>query len=178
MKRSIFIVCLLILSLVARATVTTTQHNFEETAANGGIARYENSYKTGITSDGTTYTCSVGATQFATNPVGDKVCISIPQNGVVIVSPPREGLKSFTVTHNNVSGGVTMNLFVSTDEETWTQIPVGQISKNNYSITASSLSGNYYIKLVNAYTTTTTIYVRFMTYETEPCPNCFTVVTL
>lgn len=174
MKRSIFIVCLLILSLVARATVTTTQHNFEETAANGGIARYENSNKTGITSDGTTYTCSAGAT-FAPNPIGDKVCISIPKNGVVIVSPPREGLKLFTVTHNYVSGGVTMNLFVSTDLDTWIPITTG-ISKSDYTITASSLSGNYYIKLVNAYSTATTIYVRFMTYETEPCPNCFPVV--
>lgn len=173
MKRIVFIACLL-LSCLAMHGVVTTSHVFNSTDPANKIVSFADNYKQATMTDGTLYTCS-GA-EFA-NVSG--ICIDIPRNGVVVVSPARQGLRSFTVTHNSLSGGANMSVEISTDNVTYTAIPEGQLNRQSTFVEASGLSGDYYIRLTNTYTPNTHIYVTIMNYQTEPEPEscrCLRVV--
>ena len=174
MKRIFNTLCALLVCVACFAELTSTLHNFESSDPSIGPTGYEESYTICHMGDGTTYTCKSGAV-FAINPSTSAVCISIPVGGVVEVSPAREGLTSFTVTHNSISGGANMKLYTSTDGDSWTEIPEGQLDRKNDHVEATNLSGNCYVKLENT-AVSGTIYVRFITYYTNPC-HCLKVVS-
>lgn len=165
MKRSIFIVCLLILSLVARGV----EHHFNE----GAIASFLINYTKAITTDGTIYTCT-GNAAFTNATIGGKdygIYLKIPQNSAVIVSPAKQGLNEIIIHH--ISNTVSMQVSVSTDSISWTPVAGTQNTKN---VTVEGLSGNYYVKMTNTYGSNTDIQVTEMEYYMTTCPNCFTVV--
>jgi len=172
MKRIVFIACLL-LSCLAMHGVVTTSHVFNSTDPANKIVSFAGSYKQATMTDGTLYTCSEGAS-FASGPGG--VCISLPSSGIVVVSPARQGLRSFTIRHT--SNTVTMDIWVSTDGSTWTPATdLGTRNNTNGAIEITGLNGNYFVKFRN--TTGPAFYVTEMDYQTEQEPEscrCLRVV--
>lgn len=168
MKRSIFIVCLLILSLVARGV----EHHFNDAA--GTTLTWKNSdYTIGYMSDGTIYTCRGGAyVKFVNKAEAGGICIDMKAYGdSVIISPAKRGLQEMNIYHYP-SSAVTMQVAVSTDSISWS--PVSSTQKTGY-VEVTGLNGNYFVKLKR--TGGSEFYITGITYTlSDPCPNCHPVV--
>ena len=167
MKRSVFIGCLLLLSLAARGYDNTT-HNFN--TATSAVMTLTSGNKIGTMSDGTIYSCMKNAT-FTINSDAGGLCIKLIQGDSVIISPPKVGLRELIVNH--YPSNIVLQVAISTDSLTWTPVGVQRTS----SVRATGLSGDYYVKIKNTFSPKTEIYVYAVDYWTEPqnC-NCFPYV--
>jgi len=175
MKRSLYIVCLVLLSIAARGTdYVPTTHYFQNMVPSQ-LLFTNNSHTGTVPSDGTVYDCANGAVFESYN---SQVCIKIPRNDEVIISPAKERLSHFVVHHNAIGSELSqVQISISTDGENWTVVPDEQLIKYTNSIEATSLNGDYYIKLKNKYSTNAKIvYINEIVYYTSSC-HCLRVVS-
>ena len=173
MKKLLVIACLTAFSLTMWGTdVIPTTHNFGSSTTS---ITYTGNTVAKMDADGTVYTCSGGALFEGNNGV----CIKMPQYSEVVVSPAREGLRHFTVTHDNINNeNSNVQLSISTDGSSWTVISTDVArTKTSASVNSYTLNGNYFVKLKNMYDSSLKIvYIRTITYYTEPC-HCLQVVS-
>ena len=125
----------------------------------------------------TLYTCTGDAT-FAYVAEAGGICIQVPENGTVTVSPAMVRLREVYIKH--YPNSVTMEVYKSSDNLTWTQITgEGNIDPTSGTMRVLSLGGNtYYLKVVNK--AKSNMYIKGFTYYTDPAPdpsscNCFPV---
>lgn len=186
MKRSILsLLFVFTATTLCRAAVISYDHEFQDLNALGAID-FSNSNKTATVS-GTlplVYNCYAKA-EFGfdlVNLEGDKVIsINLKQRGdSVIITPAIDNLKGLQIFYYTTDAEkVGMNIFISSDARTWTQLSEEELLKSPNSVMAtfSSGPGTYAVKIVNASSVKATgISVFQITYETDPCPNCFRYV--
>jgi len=185
MKRSILSLLFILTALLCRAAVISYDHEFNVLNTQKKIA-FSNSNKTATVS-GTlplVYNCYAKA-EFGpdlVHSVGYQV-ISInlkQQDDSLIITPAIEYLKGLQIyCYTTDAEKVGMNIFISSDARTWTQLSEEKLLKSSNSVTAtfSFGPGTYAVKIVNASSTKSTgISIFKITYETDPCPNCFRYV--
>lgn len=166
MKRILFILNALFFAILVHADdYTTVTHNFGT-----ATITYSPGYKVGEMSDGTVYTCYGTATFFDGDDIlwGTGICIKIPKNNYVIVSPPRERLSH--MTFSLISGHGSLDVYVSRDNSTWTAVPIASSSEGNVVTVTAALFGNYYVKLVGK---TNDAYLKTSIYYSHPDCGCF-----
>lgn len=186
MKRSILsFLFVLMATTLCRAAVISYDHEFQVLNALGTIA-FSNSNKTATVSGSLplVYNCYANAV-FGFDLVhsaGYKViCINLTQqNDSVIITPAIEDLKGLQIYYyTNDATKVGMNIFISSDARTWRQLSDSELLKaaGNVVATFSSGPGTYAVKIVNASSAKKNgISIFKITYETDPCPNCFRYV--
>ena len=173
MRRTISIfVCLCAVSLSVMAEEIT--HDFH---TDSGKTLAFTGTKIGTYSDGIVYTCN-GSAEFGVRSLGNPICVIIPQNDSVIISPAITGLTEMRIT-TYYTPTVTLGVKVSTDSINW-------VDQGTYSATTSSQAvvtlskGNYYVSIKNVTSPSSVAYVRRMYYLYDPvedtCDNCFPVV--
>ena len=178
MKRSIlFFLFVLTTSVFSRAAVISYAHDFNALNGKGAIA-FSNSSKTAAidTILSLTYNCYNTGVFGADLVSKSKISINLPARAdSVIITPAIDDLKGVLIyyyTTNVAKFG--LNIYISTDSRTWRQLSGEEISGSLGSITAAFSSGSYAVKIVNASSTTSNgISIFKITYETDPCPNCF-----
>lgn len=178
MKRSIlFFLFVLTTSVFSRAAVISYVHDF--TALNGkGAIAFSNSNKTASidASLPLTYNCYNTGAFGADLVYRSKVSINLPaKNDSVIITPAIDDLKGMLIYYYTADASkFGLNIYISTDSRTWRQLSGEEISGSSGSITAAFSSGSYAVKIVNASSTKSNgISIFKITYETDPCPNCF-----
>ena len=176
MKRSIlFFLFVLTTSVFSRAAVISYLHDFNALNGKGAIA-FSNSNKTASidASLPLTYNCS-GA--FGADLVyKSKISINLPaKNDSVIITPAIDDLKGMLIYYYTADASkFGLNIYISTDSRTWRQLTGGEITNSAGTVTAAFSPGSYAIKIVNASSTNSNgISIFKITYETDPCPNCF-----
>lgn len=180
MRSNFVIVCLLCLNLMAYGV--ETDHDFDAATKNSTLTWSQNGapndYHVGYMSDGTVYTCSGGNNTFTAANLGGglaTICIQLKPSGYVVVSPAREDLTSFIISHSPST--VNFSIAVSTDGNApWTSVnELGTVGTSAGAIDVG-LRGNYFIKITN--NANTDAYIKEMFYYTDPvsCPNCFPYV--
>ena len=117
-------------------------------------------------SDGTIYTCYGKATFAFDETYG--IGIQIPQGDSVIISPPRERLSH--MTFSLISGYGSLDVYVSRDNSTWTEVPIESRSAGSVVTVTAALFGDYYVKLVGK---TSTAYLLSSIYYSHPDCGCF-----
>ena len=177
MKRSIlFFLFVLTTSVFSRAAVISYEHDFNALNGKGAIA-FSNSSKTAAidTILSLTYNCYNGA--FGPDLVSkSRVSINLPARAdSVIITPAIDDLKGVLIYYYTTNvARFGLNIYISTDSRTWRQLSGEEISGSSGTITAAFSPGSYAVKIVNASSTSTTgISIIKITYETDPCPNCF-----
>ena len=164
MKRSLFILSALFLAFLVHADdYITVTHNFRTE-----VITYSSKNKVGEMRDGTVYTCNGTATFTNKYPYG--VCIEIPNNNYVIVSPPRERLSHMTFSLISGAGYGSLDVYVSRDNSTWTEVPIDSRNAVSVVTVTAALFGDYYVKLVGK---TSTAYLLSSTYYSHPDCGCF-----
>ena len=162
MKRSLFILSALFLAFLVHADdYITVTHTF-----NTEVITYSSQNKVGEMSDGTVYTCN-GTAKFV-NDDSYGICIKIPNNNYVIVSPPRGRLSH--MTFSLISGYGSLDVYVSRDNSTWTEVPIEARYAGSVLTVAAALFGDYYVKLVGK---TSTAYLLSSIYYSHPDCGCF-----
>lgn len=162
MKRSIFIVCLLILSLVARAT--DVEHDFRTA---GASLTLKSGNKIGCLDD-IVYTC-FGSSTFTYEDGAGGICIKISKGDSIVISPAQNGLQQLVIS--NYPRNISMQVSISTDSIAWTPVAGTQVE---WYKTISGISGNYYVSIKNTYSAP--IFIPEIVYTLNPCPNCHPVV--
>ena len=172
MKRSVFIGCLLCLSLTVRG-VEHTGHNFN--TATSATLTLSGGNKVGtMVADGTVYTCMGATGTFASVPAQGGICISLQRLDSVVVSFANDGLRYFNITHGSYTG--TMSIFVSSNGTSWTSTEIAGSSTATTTV-IENLNGQHYIKIKNTSSANNILYIKYIDYWTEPqnC-NCFPYV--
>ena len=164
MKRNLFVLCLLALCLSAFGVESKT-HRFP-----ADVSSYTGSTVATMT-DGTVYTCSNGAMFYSDYGT---IRLKCPNNGEVVMSPAISGLNEFEVHHSG--GNISLNLYVSSNGSTWTQVTGSDLVQNSGYLKATNLDGDYYVKVKNVSAGNINITQMVYYYSTESC-NCFRVVT-
>ena len=184
MKRSILsLLFVFTVTTLCRAAVISYDHEFHVLNTPPRTIAFSNDNKTATVS-GTlplVYNCYANA-EFGYDCVNKSVIsLNLAQRGdSVIVTPAIEDLKGLQIyyyTTNTSNAG--MNIFISSDARTWTQLSEEELTKSSNLVTAtfSSGPGTYAVKIVNASSTKyNCISIFKITYETDPCPNCFRYV--
>lgn len=183
MKRSILsLLFVLTATTLCRAAVISYDHEFQVLNALGTIA-FSNSNKTATVS-GTlplVYNCYNTGVFGPDLVYKSKASINLPaKNDSVIITPAIEYLKGLRIYYyTSDATKVGMNIFISSDARTWRQLADSELLKaaGNVVATFSSGPGTYAVKIVNASSVKTNgISIFKITYETDPCPNCFRYV--
>lgn len=183
MKRSILsLLFVFTATLLCRAAVISYDHEFHVLNTQKKIA-FSNSNKTATVS-GTlplVYNCYANAVFGSDCKYGSVISLNLAQRGdSVIITPAIENLKGLQIYYYTTDESkVGMNIFISSDARTWTQLSAEELLKSSNSVTAtfSSGPGTYAVKIVNASSTQSNCISIFkITYETDPCPNCFRYV--
>lgn len=173
MKRILFILNALFFAILVHADdYTTVTHNFKTAMTPPRTMEILSGNKVGRMSDGTVYTCYGTATFFDGDDIlwGTGICIKIPKNNYVIVSPPRERLSHMTFSLISGSGYGSLDVYVSPDNSTWTAVPIASSSEGNVVTVTAALFGNYYVKLVGK---TNDAYLKTSIYYSHPDCGCF-----
>ena len=180
MKRSIlFFLFVLTTSVFSRAAVISYVHDFNALNRKGAIA-FSNTNKTAAidTILSLTYNCynsGVFGPDLVNSLYTKVVSINLPAiNDSVIITPAIDDLKGMLIYYYTADASrFGLNIYISTDSRTWRQLSGEEISGSSGSITAAFSSGSYAVKIVNASSTKNGISIIKITYETDPCPNCF-----
>ena len=167
-------------SVFSRAAVISYAHDFNALNGKGAIA-LSNSSKTAAidTILSLTYNCYNTGVFGAdlVNTLGAKVVsINLPARAdSVIITPAIDDLKGVLIKYYTTKAAqFGLNIYISTDSRTWRQLSGEEISGTSGTITAAFSPGSYAVKIVNASGTKDTgISIFKITYETDPCPNCF-----
>lgn len=186
MKRSILsLLFIFTATTLCRAAVVSYDHEFHVLNTQKKIT-FTNSNKTATVS-GTlplVYNCYANAA-FGFDLVHSEgykvISINLKQQGdSVIITPAIENLKGLQIYYYTTDASYAgMNIFISPDARTWTQLSEEELLKSPNSVMAtfSSGPGTYAVKIVNASSTKyNCISIFQITYETDPCPNCFRYV--
>ncbi len=183
MKRSILsLLFVFTATTLCRAAVISYDHEFHVLNTQKTIA-FSNSNKTATVS-GTlplVYNCYANAVFGGDCKYGSVISLNLSQKGdSVIITPAIEDLKGLQIYYYTTdASNAGMNIFISSDARTWTQLSEEELSKYTNLVTAafSSGPGTYAVKIVNASSTKyNCISIFQITYETDPCPNCFRYV--
>ena len=175
MRRCAFILICLIALSPAISRAETIIHNFD--ALNGASAiAYSNSNTVGkVHGTDTVYTCSGTNAKFYTNNY--LLCLCLPNSSnQVVLTPAISDLDSIHITYNPTNAYREIQVYTSTDNDTWTIQTVRQISKGNSSVQLPA-SGNYFVKFRNP-STSNDFYIREIKYITKPSEcHCLRVVS-
>ena len=182
MKRSIVSLLFVLTALLCRAAVISYDHEFRVLSTQKTID-FSNSNKTATVS-GTlplVYNCYAKAEFGSDCKYGSVISLNLAQKGdSVIITPAVDNLKGLQIYYYTTDASKAgMNIFISSDARTWTQLSEEELSKytNLVTVTFSSGPGTYAVKIVNASSTQSNCISIFkITYETDPCPNCFRYV--
>ena len=182
MKRSIVSLLFVLTALLCRAAVISYDHEFRVLSTQKTID-FSNSNKTATVS-GTlplVYNCYAKAEFGSDCKYGSVISLNLAQKGdSVIITPAVDNLKGLQIYYYTTDASKAgMNIFISSDARTWTQLSEEELSKytNLVTVTFSSGPGKYAVKIVNASSTQSNCISIFkITYETDPCPNCFRYV--
>ena len=164
-------------SALCRAESDAITHNFNEMASAGTLnfPNRPSSYAVGET-DLVTYTGSGGGGfGLYGTPPSAVYCITLPNNGVMQMSPAIADLTRIQLLHtlNAIPDKSKVKVYISTDNSTWTDISAtADYTKNNIDAPVP-VKGNYYVKLTN--TGNTTINFLSVVYVYESC-RCLRVV--
>lgn len=182
MKRSILSLLFVFTALLCRAAVISYDHEFHVLNTQKAIA-FSNDNKTATVS-GTlplVYNCYNTGDFWVDCLYKSVISLNLKQKGdSVIITPAVDNLKGLQIYYYTTDASkVGMNIFISPDARTWTQLSEEELSKYTNLVTAtfSSGPGTYAVKIVNASSTQSNCISIFkITYETDPCPNCFRYV--
>ena len=183
MKRSILsLLFVFTATTLCRAAVISYDHEFNVLNTQKTIT-FTNSNKTATVS-GTlplVYNCYANAAFGGDCKYGSVISLNLSQRGdSVIITPAIENLKGLQIYYYTTNASKAgMNIFISPDARTWAQLSEEELSKYTNLVTAtfSSGPGTYAVKIVNASSTQSNCISIFkITYETDPCPNCFRYV--
>lgn len=161
--------CMLVLcALTCKAEVIPTVHNFNDMRSGGSpTLEWPNGYKEGVTPL-VTYTCAGDAT-FGLS--GGVIGISLPNSGnYVTTSPAIDYLKRIQISRTPEYAS-NVNIYYSTDGSSWTLMTTGVTASRYYIEALMPSRGDYYLKIERA-STGSGIFIKQITYYTEPC-NCF-----
>ena len=184
MKRSILsLLFVFTATTLCRAAVISYDHEFHVLNTPPRTITFSNSNKTATVS-GTlplVYNCYANAVFGGDCKYGSVISLNLSQKGdSVIITPAIEDLKGLQIYYYTTDASkVGMNIFISPDARTWTQLSEEELIKHTNLVTAtfSSGPGTYAVKIVNASSTTSNCISIFkITYETDSCPNCFRYV--
>ncbi len=184
MKRSILsLLFVFTATLLCRAAVISYDHEFHVLNTPPRTIAFSNNNKTATVS-GTlplVYNCYAKAEFGSDCKYGSVISLNLAQRGdSVIITPAIENLKGLQIYYYTTDeSNAGMNIFISSDVRTWTQLSEEELSKYTNLVTAtfSSGPGTYAVKIVNASSVKATgISIFKITYETDPCPNCFRYV--
>ena len=148
-------------------------HIFDDMARGGTLTfpyRASSDYTVGVT-DQITYTCSNGGS-FGLE--GAAYCIALPAGGgVVQTSPAVENLTYLMVTHTLRTKPTGVQILISTDNSTWTDITDPDMFTVGGINVPMPAKGNYYLKIVNSGSA-----IKFLSfhYAYDPC-HCLRVVS-
>lgn len=183
MKRSILsLLFVFTATLLCRAAVISYDHEFHVLNTQKKIA-FSNDNKTATVS-GTlplVYNCYNTGDFWVDCLYKSVISLNLKQKGdSVIITPAVDNLKGLQIYYYTTDASkAVMNIFISPDARTWTQLSEEELSKYTNLVTAtfSSGPGTYAVKIVNASSTQSNCISIFkITYETDPCPNCFRYV--
>lgn len=181
MKRSSIILIVGICTLssaLCRAESAAIPHNFQTLYSLGNLtfpgAPSDFSY---ATTDLVTYTGSAsgGFDKYG----GTTWCVSLPvRNSVMQTSPAVENLTRLTLTHTYGSSPNWIQVWISTDNSSWTNISASVTYGSSTIDAPMPTKGNYYIKLINKGTSSPAQPVNILSfrYVYEPC-HCLRVVS-
>ncbi len=127
-------------------------------------------YTVGVT-DQITYTCSDGG---SFGLYEGAYCIALPKDrGVVQTSPAVENMTYLMVTHTLGSTPTGVQILISTDNSTWTDITDPDMFTAGGINVPMPAKGNYYLKIVNSGDA-----INFLSfhYAYSPC-HCLRVVS-
>lgn len=178
MRRTLFLTYALLFALLVHAEgYSFFTHNFNTAAGSTpATIKITNKNTIGTMSDETVYTC-YGSAKFMNadgSQPGAGICIEIPQNDSVIVSPPIERLSHMDIAV--IPGYDSLDVYVSLDKSAWTIVPVSRnASLGTASVEPATLYGNYYVKLV-AKPARKNAYLKWIKYYTHPDCGCFPYV--
>lgn len=146
-------------------------HIFDDMARGGTLTfPYASSDYTVGETDKVTYTCSDGGS-FGLN--GAAYCIVLPNGGIVQTSPAVENLTRLVVTHTSSAAPIDVQILISSDNSTWTDITSSDMFVTNGINAPMPAKGNYYLKIVNSGSA-----IKFLSfhYAYDPC-HCLRVVS-
>ena len=184
MKRSILsLLFVFTATILCRAAVISYDHEFHVLNTPPRTITFSNSNKTATVSGALplVYNCYANAVFGGDCVYGSVISLNLSQKGdSVIITPAIENLKGLQIYYYTTDESKAgMNIFISPDARTWTQLSEEELTKSSNLVTAtfSSGPGTYAVKIVNASSTTSNCISIFkITYETDPCPNCFRYV--
>ena len=184
MKRSILsLLFVFTATTLCRAAVISYDHEFRVLNTPPQTIAFSNNYKTATVS-GTlplVYNCYANAVFGGDCVYGSVISLNLSQRGdSVIITPAIENLKGLQIYYYTTNASKAgMNIFISPDARAWRQVSEEKLMKSSKSVTAtfSFEPGTYAVKIVNASSTKyNCISIFQITYETDPCPNCFRYV--
>ena len=164
-------------SALCRAESVAIPHNFQTLYSLGNLTfpGAPSNFTYAVT-DLVTYT---GSASGAFGMDAGRYCVSLPaRNSVMQTSPAVENLTRLTLTHTYGSSPNWIQVWISTDNSSWTNIS-GSVDYGSSQIDAPMpTKGNYYIKLVNKGTSSPAQPVNILSfrYVYEPC-HCLRVVS-
>lgn len=173
----LLITCLTTLSsAICRAESVAITHEFDAMIKGTTLTwGTPSNYTIGYT-DLVTYTGSGGGT-FGLHG-GSIFCINLPgKNSTMQIAPAVEDLTRLYVVHMYGSAPTFLKFYVSTDNETWTDVSSTATYRVGNIDVPMPEKGNYYIKIVNEGTSSPAqpINMTKFVYYTEPC-HCLRVV--
>lgn len=157
---------------ICRAESAAIIHNFDEMKVAGTLTfpGAPSDYSTGVTNE-VTYTGSTGG---GFGMSGTKVCITLPNNGVMQTSPAIAHLTRLQLIHTKGSAPKNIKVYISTDNATWTDISSSEVCSFGDIDVAMPTKGDYYLKVVNK--SGESINFLSFRYTYDPC-HCLRVVS-
>lgn len=177
MKR-IFLSLLLALCVASGyAVVFPVTHNFNTLNGTPGNITYSNSSKTATinTTDlHLVYTCYNSGVFGIDCLYSSLLALNLPnRNDSVIITPAISDLKGFRVQYYSTNSSYdSFRFYISEDGESWTLLSGDEVEMGVNTITASFDRGSWQVKIINK-SSKASVSLTQITYETEPCPNCF-----